>query len=500
MDQVTLSMSILTTPIFSSDLLSQLIASPQHQLAGCVEKFLRQPPTPESTYEFETELVKILRTIGRKIMGWAFNNIEPTDPQEMPGRIDFEGESYRRKPKSFNRNVGTSFGSVSIERFLYEPLERGVGSIFPLEINLGIVARNATPALAERVGRLATDLSQDELRQTLRDDHNVYWSVETLRKVTAAFSESMTPRLHTHQFERLLDLLRQADASTGRHKVVLSVGRDGCMLPIRNNPTYKEAATATITVYDRRKNRLGTIYLAQMPEPGQGSLSAPLTKLLEELLGAWQGPMPRLVYVTDAGWHPTDYFHSQLLNMRDPRQPSKKLHWTWVVDFYHASEYIGKLARILFGETPQAHAWARKMCKWLKHKPNAVFRILHSAAKHHSERALSKNEEKQYRQAYAYLLRHKANMNYVEYQRLGLPIGSGITEAACKTIFTQRFKRSGMSWNHAGDTQGQRILDLRTIRLSRLWTTVHRDMLRNQKIVNTSTKRQIAYITYQIAA
>ena len=79
-------------------------------------------------------------------------------------------------------------------------------------------------------------------------------------------------------------------------------------------------------------------------------------------------------------------------------------------------------------------------------------------------------------------------------------IGSGVTEAACKTIFTQRFKRSGMSWNHAGDTQGQRILDLRTIRLSRLWTTVHRDMLRNQKIVNTSTKPQIANLTHQIAA
>ncbi len=41
-------------------------------------------------------------------------------------------------------------------------------------------------------------------------------------------------------------------------------------------------------------------------------------------------------------------------------------------------------------------------------------------------------------------------MDYKEYRRLGLPIGSGITEAACKRVFTQRFKESGMSWGIEG--------------------------------------------------
>ena len=54
-----------------------------------------------------------------------------------------------------------------------------------------------------------------------------------------------------------------------------------------------------------------------------------------------------------------------------------------------------------------------------------------------------------------YSLRHLAAirqkrrlMDYVGYRRRGLPIGSGVTQAACKTVFTQRFKRSGMRWNH----------------------------------------------------
>ncbi len=59
-------------------------------------------------------------------------------------------------------------------------------------------------------------------------------------------------------------------------------------------------------------------------------------------------------------------------------------------------------------------------------------------------------------------------MDYAGYRRHGLPIGSGVTEAACKTVFTQRFKRSGMRWSHES---GQVILDLRTTYLSGLWET-----------------------------
>ena len=51
----------------------------------------------------------------------------------------------------------------------------------------------------------------------------------------------------------------------------------------------------------------------------------------------------------------------------------------------------------------------------------------------------------------------------------GLAIGSGITEAACKTLFTQRFKQSGMKWSLDG---GQVVVDLRVIWISKLWRKV----------------------------
>ncbi len=57
-------------------------------------------------------------------------------------------------------------------------------------------------------------------------------------------------------------------------------------------------------------------------------------------------------------------------------------------------------------------------------------------------------------------------MKYAEFERLGLPIGSGVTEAACKTLVTQRLKRSGMRWSVTG---GQEILTLRALLQSDRW-------------------------------
>ena len=477
--------------------LSALVEPLVEDILRLVLTFLSNPVNPQAAYEFEKALQAAAREVNREVVQWTYNHIESEDPRSIPARIRVDGEEYRRKPKSANHHLGTLFGVITLYRFLYEPLERGEKSIFPLEITLGVAARNATAALAERVGELATRLTQSELLDVLRCDFDVGWSVGTLRNVTAAVSEGMLAYLHEAQVKQTLIWLQQAEASQGRHKIVLAAGRDGIFLPIRHEKTYKEGAVATLSVYDRRGRRLGTVYLGEMPEPHQRTLSNRLTRLIEQVLSDWDGVWPRLAYVTDAGHHPTEYYREVLRKMGDPRRPGKCLNWIWIVDFYHASEYVGKLAEVLFDNGRAGRAWARRMCKCMKHKPNGVFRVLHSAAKIHSERKLTKKEEEQYRKAYGYLRNHKPWMDYAEYQRYGLPIGSGVTEAACKTVFTQRFKESGMSWKNES---GQIILDLRIIRLSGLWAEVHHAYLKNLPSVSYATKSDFHEVAMQIAA
>jgi hypothetical protein len=49
-------------------------------------------------------------------------------------------------------------------------------------------------------------------------------------------------------------------------------------------------------------------------------------------------------------------------------------------------------------------------------------------------------------------------MHYAEMKAQGLPIGTGVMEAACKTLVRQRMKQGGMRWGKKGS---QAILNLR---------------------------------------
>jgi hypothetical protein len=83
-----------------------------------------------------------------------------------------------------------------------------------------------------------------------------------------------------------------------------------------------------------------------------------------------------------------------------------------------------------------------------------------------------------------YLLAHSQQMQYSAYRRAGLPIGSGVTEAGCKVVFTQRFKQSGMTWGREG---GAVILRLRLAVLSGVWGEVYRQFLDHQPLVSLAT-------------
>ncbi|MGH9611148.1 MAG: hypothetical protein ACRD34_15900, partial [Bryobacteraceae bacterium] len=404
----------------------------------------------------------LLRTVGRIIVEWRLNCLERKKQAEMPV-VFWEGNAYRPKRLSPIRSLNCLFGPIRLERWLYESMDGlQLAALFPLERTLGIVAGVATPALADLTAQLSVDFTQRQVLQSLRQQNHVCWGVPTLRKVAQAMAEGIAPHQHAARVEKVLGWLKQASETAGPVRFALAVGRDGLMLPIRGKDTYKEGATASVSVYSRWGKRLGTLYLGQMPEPGQGTLSDELTQLLRDVLSQWQGAMPRLVYITDAGFHPCDYFEKVLRRMHDPRCLGRYLEWEWTVDYYHACGYISKLGEAIFGPGRAAHSWAAKMRRLLKGKPGGIHRVLRSAGALKAIRGLV-GADKDYDSAYGFLQRHARWMDYAGRRRRRTPIGSGVTEAACKIVFSQRFKCSGMKW---GDEGGAAILALRVAVLS----------------------------------
>jgi hypothetical protein len=462
-------------------------------MARLTSGFRRGELTPRTTFQFETALREKLRELGRRIVQWTVNRLEPEERQDMPGQFLWEGEYYRRGSKSPLRNLNCLFGPVLLRRYLYQPLETCGRCLFPRQLQLGIVAGVATPALADFVARAAADFTQRQLLDQLRL-RQVLWSPQTLRKVLQALAESLSIHRQEQQVLQVLFWLRKAAESVGPHRPTLSVGLDGIMIPMVHSGKYKEASTATLSVLDRRGRRIGTVYLGQMPEAGQTTLSAELTALIREVLTRWEGRLPRLTYVTDCGHHPTEYFTQVLQTMCNPRRPTELLAWEGIVDYYHACQYITQLAEAIFGPGRAAFAWAAKQRRVFKEKPGGVFRVLRSAGALLTIRGWVGSEQT-YWQAYQYLRERESKMNYRTYRRLRLPIGSRVTEAACKIVFTQRFKQSGMKWTLAG---GSAILRLRVIVLSGIWTQIRDAALRSPAMPIPITPKSPALETPQL--
>jgi hypothetical protein len=455
--------------------LPEVMAPILERLRQLVEQFLQHRLTPADAYRFEQQLQAELRELGRALAQWTYNRLE-AEAAILPKHVRFEAGPYTRLNKKTPQNVWTLFGQIRLQRIGYRSTDKtGDATIFPLALSMGLV-HGATPALAERAARLlgATGMTQSQTLQRLREDHGVGWGVKKLRQVSAVVSVAMAEQRHEAQAAKLLDWLEQAAASRGQHKPVLSVGRDGITLPLRSKggQHFEVATTGTVSVLDRRGRRLGTVYLAHTPEPGQKTMSSQLTRLLRDVLKRWQDPLPRLCYVTDAGDNETSYYEKTLRRMKHPHT-GKKLEWIRVVDYYHASQRIWKMAEALFGQGPRTTSWARKMQKLLK-KPGGVNRVLHSAANLRALQRLGGTRLRDFKKAYRYLRGRMRYLRYAEYRAMGLPLGSGVTEAACKIVYTQRLKLSGMGWREPG---AQTILNLRVLQLSGVWQPAYERVL-----------------------
>ena len=387
-------------------------------IARLMHRFRRGEISPITMLQFECELQDLLRELGRRIVQWTINDLEPGEQSDMPGQFRWDGEYYRRHPKSPMRSLNCLFGPIKLFRYCYQPLETCGRCLFPLQIQLGIVAGVATPALADRVARGAADLTQRQLLDQLRS-HRVVWGVGTLRNVTHAMAEMLSVHRQEAQVQKVLGWLKQAAESKGPRRPTISVGRDGVMIPIVKQSHYKEACTATLSVLDRCGRRIGTVYLGQMPEPHQTTLGTELTALLSEVLKRWDGLLPRLNYVTDCGHHPTVYFEDVLCKMANPRRPTELLEWEWIVDYYHACQYVATLAEAIFGPGRAAFAWSAKQRKILKEQSGGIFRVLRSAGALRTTRGLIGSEE-DYARAYRYLRHRASKMDYRNYRRLRL--------------------------------------------------------------------------------
>ena len=66
------------------------------------------------------------------------------------------------------------------------------------------------------------------------------------------------------------------------------------------------------------------------------------------------------------------------------------------------------------------------------------------------EHRLRQQQKEELTASITYFENHRSKMRYAQNQNQNLPIGSGVTEASCKTLIKQRLCNSGMRWKEKG--------------------------------------------------
>lgn len=137
-----------------------------------------------------------------------------------------------------------------------------------------------------------------------------------------------------------------------------------------------------------------------------------------------------------------------------------------ILDLFHALEYLWKAAHVFHGEenSPEAEGWVTKNLRLLlEGKLSTVLCELKDAL---LNTKLSKSKRKTLEGVIRYYTRNRRRMKYDEYLAMGLPIGSGVVEGACRHLVKDRMELAGMRWVVEG---AEAMLELRAVDVNGDW-------------------------------
>jgi len=235
-----------------------------------------------------------------------------------------------------------------------------------------------------------------------------------------------------------------------------------------NGRSWHEASVGTLAFFDADRNRLHTIYHARMPEPFKATL---VRHLQDELMAVVaERPDMNVVFASDGAapqW-------SSLRAMADALPANFTGHTMDLVDAFHVAEYLQEGAEAISGKaTSEARIQSATWRETVKEAggPKTVLRSMRAQRAHIQNAA----REKELDAAITYVDRqHKAGrMEYADALERNYPIGTGITEAAAKTVVGTRMKRAGARFSQHG---GQSVMLFRTALLSNRFEALHREL------------------------
>lgn len=419
-----------------------------------LEQFLsaqRAKRHPSENFEqFERELHSYFAAAECEVLGEELGRWDVDLPT-----LEIDGQSYRRVLRSETAYLSAA-GPVRVERNLYGRGLAGEPALCPLELRAGIVEGYWTPRAARQAIWTVAQMTPGDAEKHFVELENRQPSRSSLDRLPKALNGRW--EANRERFEA--ELRSQWEVPEGA--VTVAVSLDGVRVPMRDGDRhkkrvqsvaagkatrgpagYQEVGCGTLSFYDAQGERLSTLRMARMPEPKKTTLKAMLTAELEAVRE--QCPPLQVVKLADGAKDNWTYLSETLPGGTE-----------WV-DFYHAAEHLKVAFDQVYGASnPTAAAQFAKYRHVLRDDEDGVEKVIRTLAYHHKKHPRRQKLLTELK----YFRGHRHRMRYAHAAAQKLPIGSGVVEAACKTLATQRLKGAGMRWRHSG---GQAILTWRAL-------------------------------------
>ena len=228
----------------------------------------------------------------------------------------------------------------------------------------------------------------------------------------------------------------------------LVIGADGVMVPFRpeggkprGRTAWHEVKVAVLTRLGLRRTRRGedVPHLEQRRLVAvRGDVAALQPRLWLEALRQGIRDAKLVAWVSDGARGLWGLFEARFAG-----------HAVGILDFYHAAQNLWKGATAwLDGRTKAAREWFRSGRHRLRHGDQES--VLADVAAAMELDGLSASARRTLASLYKYLEKHRKHLDYQKFKELGLPLGSGMVESACKWLIQQRFKGVGMRWSEDG--------------------------------------------------
>jgi hypothetical protein len=457
-------------------------------------KLAEKPLEELNLTSVECEVRALTEALGRDVMALALKRANTEAPE-----VVIDGERWGNR-RVISGEYETVFGTVSLDRSVYQRGGRGRVAV-PLELRLGIVEGRYTPKMARVMTRAVAVTTEQEGAEFLAELGTAKVSSSTLSRIPRAIAAR-----HETRREVIEVAVRERDAIPNE-AVTAQVALDGAMVPQdgeharpRGRKTdspepprherhygavgadapaandghqgraWHEASVGTLAFFDAEGRRLNTTYLGRMPEPNKATLVAQLEAELDAAVA--ERPTLNVVFASDGApghWQALDAMAERIKSVCQG-EISK------LVDAFHVAEYIAQAANAIEGVgSADAAILAATWRETVKEQVDGAKTVLRSM-RARSSKVRTAGRRKELAAAISYIANqhHLGRMRYAEAKAKHYPIGTGITEAAAKTVVGTRMKRAGARFSQHG---GQTILLFRTALLSRRFDALHAELV-----------------------